>query len=142
MAKIKGDRIRFYNNSSVLSLEMESAITGTLDTIDHTSKDSVKWKEYFGGDKTWECFGRANIDFEATENISQMFSDFSMNTIVGIDIGYNTVFYSGVGYINKFDFSGPRNGVASFKFNIKGTGALLQTTGITGFPLTFPYILS
>jgi hypothetical protein len=153
MAKIKGDRIRFYNNDTVLSLEMESAIAGNLDIIERTSKDSVKWKEYFAGDKTWESFGfagdktwesfgRANMDFDAAENISQMFSDFSLNTIVGVDVGVDGTFFSGVGYINRFGFTAPRNGLASFRFNIKGAGQLLQTANVVGFPYTFPYILS
>jgi predicted secreted protein len=142
MAKIKGDRIRFYNNDTVLSLEMESAIAGNLDIIERTSKDSVKWKEYFAGDKTWESFGRANMDFDAAENISQMFSDFSLNTIVGVDVGVDGTFFSGVGYINRFGFTAPRNGLASFRFNIKGAGQLLQTANVAGFPYPFPYILS
>jgi len=143
MAKIKGDRLRFYNNNTVLSLEIESAITGNIDTIDRTNKDSLKWKEHFGGDKTWECFGRANIDFNATENITQMFSDFSLNNFVAVDLGYDTTFFSGVGLINKWSFTAPRNGLSSFRFNIRGAGALLKTTGVTStFPFTFPFIFS
>ena len=141
MAKIKGDQIRFYNDSSVLALELDVVLSGKLDTIETTNKDSVSWKTYLGGQKSWTCACTAHLDWSETNNISQIYSDFSLNTFIGVDVGAGSSFYSGVGLISRWSFSAPKNEVVKFKFSVIGTGPLILSIG-TGFPYPYPYILS
>lgn len=130
MGYVKGDNIRFYNAGATLSLEMEVSLSGSLDTIETTDKDSAGWKTFIGGDKTWTASGSANLDWSATENISQTFTDFTTGTAVAIDVGsaVDAKFYSGNGLITGWSFEGPRNGLATFSFEVQGTGALTEGT--------------
>ena len=133
MGYVKGDNIRFYNGGVVLSLEMEVSLTASLDTIETTDKDSAGWKTFTNGDKSWTCSGSANLDWTATENISQAFTDFVAGSAVAIDVGSSTdsKFYSGNGIINSWSFEGPRNGLATFSFEVQGTGALTEGASVT-----------
>jgi TP901-1 family phage major tail protein len=128
MGYVKGDSIRFYNQGVVLGLEMEVSLTASLDTIETTDKDSAGWKTFIDGDKSWTCSGTANLDWAATENISDIFADFIAGTAVAIDIGSATdsKYYGGNGIINSWSFEGPRNGLATFSFEVQGTGALTE----------------
>ena len=130
MAYVKGDNIRFYNGGVALTLEMEVSISASLDTIETTDKDSAGWKTFVSGDKGWTCSGSANLDWIAAENITQTYADFVAGTAVAIDVGSsaNSKFYSGNGIINSFSFEGPRNGLATFSFEVQGTGALTEGT--------------
>lgn len=130
MAYVLGDKIRFYNAGARLSLEMEVSLSASGDTIETTDKDSAGWKTFLLGDKSWTCSGSANLDWTATENISQAFTDFTTGTAVAIDVGSaeNAKFYSGNGLITSWSFEGPRNGLATFSFEVQGTGALTEGT--------------
>lgn len=130
MAYVKGDWIQFYSGGVKLSLEMDVTISGSLDTIETTDKDSAGWKTFEDGDKSWTCSGTANVDFTATENVSQSFADFIAGAEVAIDVGSSTdtKYYSGNGLITTWTLNGPRNGLATFTFDVQGTGALAEGT--------------
>ena len=128
MGYVKGDWIRFYNAGVPLTLEMEVSVSASLDTIETTDKDSAGWKTFTDGDKSWTASGSANLDWDAAENITQTYTDFVAGTAVALDIGSanNSKFYSGNGIINSFNFEGPRNALATFSFEVQGTGALTE----------------
>jgi TP901-1 family phage major tail protein len=130
MGYVKGDNIRFYNGEVQLDLEMEVSISASLDTIETTDKDSAGWKTFIDGDKSWTASGSANLDWSATENVSTTFADFVAGTAVNIDVGsaVDAKFYSGSGIINSWSFEGPRNGLATFSFEVQGTGTLTEGT--------------
>ena len=128
MGYVKGDSIRFYRAGQALSLEMEVSISGSLDTIETTDKDSAGWKTFTDGDKSWTCSGTANLDWSKQENSSQIFAAFIAGSAVAIDVGSDadSKFYSGNGIINSWNLEGPRNGLATFSFEVQGTGALAE----------------
>ena len=130
MSYIKGDSIRFYRAGQALSLEMEVSLSVSLDTIETTDKDSAGWKTFEDGDKSWTCSGSANLDFTKQENATQIFSAFVAGNAVAIDVGSSadSKFYGGNGIINSFSLEGPRNGLATFSFEVQGTGALTEGT--------------
>lgn len=130
MGFVKGDNVRFYNNGTVLSLEMEVSISASLDTIETTNKDSDGWKTFEDGDKSWTASGSANLDFAATEGAQEVFADFIVGDAVSVDVGSSTdsVFYSGSALITSWSLDGPRNGLATFAFEVLGTGALNKGT--------------
>ena len=130
MGYVKGDNIRFYNGAVRLDLEMEVSISASLDTIETTDKDAAGWKTFIDGDKSWTASGSANLDWTSTENVSTTFADFIAGSAVAIDVGSSTdsKFYSGNGIINSWSFEGPRNGLATFSFEVQGTGALAEGT--------------
>ena len=133
MGYVKGDNIRFYNDANVLSLEMEVSISASLDTIETTDKDSAGWKTFISGDKSWTASGSANLDWSASENASEAFANFVAGTAVAIDVGSSgdSKFYSGSGLLTSFSLEGPRNGLATFSFEVQGTGALTEGTTLT-----------
>jgi predicted secreted protein len=130
MGYVKGDSIRFYNNGTVLSLEMEVSLSASLDTIETTDKDSSGWKTFEDGDKSWTVSGSANLDFSATEGASELFADFIAGDNVAVDVGSSSdsKFYSGNGLIQAWSLEGPRNGLSTFSFEVQGTGALAEGT--------------
>ena len=130
MAYVKGDNIRFYNAGVALSLEMEVTISASIDTIETTDKDSAGWKTFISGDKSWTISGSANLDWSATENVSQTFTDFSAGTAVAVDVGSatNAKFYSGSGIITSWSLSAPRNALSTFSFEVQGTSTLTEGT--------------
>ena len=130
MAYVKGDSIRFVNNGVVLSLEMEVSLSASLDTIETTDKDSSGWKTFEDGDKSWTASGSANLDWSATENASELFADFIAGDNVAVDIGSSgdSKYYSGNALITSWSLDGPRNGLATFAFEVQGTGALAEGT--------------
>lgn len=130
MGYIKGDSIRFYKAGQALSLEMEVSLNASLDTLETTDKDSAGWKTFEDGDKSWTVSGSANLDWTLQENATQIFSAFITGDSVAIDVGSSddSKFYSGNGIINSFSLEGPRNGIATFSFEVQGTGALAEGT--------------
>lgn len=130
MGYVKGDSIRFYKAGQALSLEMEVSLNASLDTLETTDKDSAGWKTFEDGDKSWTVSGSANLDWSLQENATQIFSAFIAGDAVAVDIGSSddSKFYSGNGLINSFSLEGPRNGIATFSFEVQGTGALVEGT--------------
>ena len=128
MGYVKGDSIRFYNQGVVLGLEMEVSLNGSLDTIETTDKDSAGWKTFEDGDKTWTASGSANLDWSATENVSDFFADFIAGAAIAIDVGSSTdsKFYGGNGLLTSWSLEGPRNGLSTFSFEVQGSGALAE----------------
>ena len=133
MGYVKGDSVRFYNNGTVLSLEMEVSISASLDTIETTDKDSAGWKTFEDGDKSWTASGSANLDFAAAEGAQEVFADFIVGDAVAVDVGSHasSVFYSGSGLINSWSLEGPRNGLGTFSFEVQGTGPLTEGTSFS-----------
>lgn len=130
MGYIKGDSIRFYKAGQALSLEMEISLNASLDTLETTDKDSAGWKTFEDGDKSWTASGSANLDWTLQENATQIFAAFIAGDSVAVDIGSSAAskFYSGNALINSFSLEGPRNGIATFSFEVQGTGALAEGT--------------
>jgi predicted secreted protein len=130
MAYVRGNKIRFYSGGVQLSLELEVTISATMETIPTTDKDSASWTSIVDGDKSWTVSGSANLDWTATENISQTFTDFTAGEAVLIDVGSatNAKFYSGSGYITSWNLEAPVSGLATFSFEVQGTGALTEGT--------------
>lgn len=130
MGYVKGDSIRFYKAGAVLKLEMEVSLNASLDTLETTDKDSAGWKTFEDGDKSWTVSGSANLDWTKEENATQIFASFIVGDAVAIDVGSDddSKFYSGNGIINSFSIEGPRNGIATFSFEVQGTGALAEGT--------------
>lgn len=130
MGYVKGDNINFYNQGVKLSLEMEVSLNGSLDTIETTDKDSAGWKTFIAGDKSWTVSGSANLDWDATEGISDFFADFIAGTAIAVDVGSSTdsKFYSGNGILNSWSLEGPRNGLGTFSFEVQGTAPLEEGT--------------
>jgi predicted secreted protein len=128
MGYVKGDYIRFYNAGVQLTLEMEVSISATLDTIETVDKDSAAWKTFIAGDKSWTVSGSANLDWAAAENITQTYADFVAGAAVAIDVGSanDTTFYSGNGIFTSFGFDAARNALATFTFEVQGSGALTE----------------
>ena len=124
----KGDWIRFYNAGVELTLEMEVTVEASMETIPTTDKDSGGWTTAVAGDKDWNCSGSANLDWDAAENITQTYADFVAGAAIAIDVGSanQPKFFSGSGLFNSFSFTGPRNGLATFSFGVKGSGALTE----------------
>jgi len=130
MAVMKGDSIRFYSAGYKLGLEMEVSVTATADPIETTNKDSSGWKTFIIGDKGWTASGSAHLDWTASNNITQHFAALVAGSEIAIDVGStaSTKYYSGQGLITSWTFDGPRNEVATFSFEIQGTGALAEAT--------------
>lgn len=130
MGYVKGDWIQFYSGGVKLSLEMEVSLDGSLDPIETSDKDSGGWKTFEDGDKGWTASGTANLDWSATENVSQTFTDFTTGDAVAIDIGSanDAKYYSGNGLITGWSLTGPRNGLSTFSFEVLGTGELAEGT--------------
>ena len=130
MGYVKGDFIRFYNAGVVLSLEMDVAISATQDTIETVDKDSLSWKTFITGDRSWTVSGSANLDWSATENISDFFADFIAGAAIAIDVGSSTdsKFYSGSGLMTSWGFDAQRNALSVFTFEVQGSGALAEGT--------------
>lgn len=130
MGYVKGDKVRFYSGGIELSLEMEVSLNLDMDTIETSDKDSGGWKTFEDGDKEWDASGTANLDWSATENVSQTFSDFTVGDAIEVDVGSadDTKFYAGSALITNWNLTGPRNGLATFSFAVKGTGPITEGT--------------
>ena len=130
MALVKGDNIRFYNAGQRLSLEMDVTLNVTGDTIETRNKDTVGWKTFIGGDKGWTVSGSAHLDWTASENISGAFADIIAGTEIAVDVGSsaNSKYYSGNGIVTSWSLEGPGNGIATFSFEVQGTGAITEAT--------------
>ena len=130
MGYVKGDQIRFYNQGVAVTLEMEVSLSASMETRETTNKDTAGWKAFEDGDKSWTASGSAMLDWAAAENVSQLFTDFVAGDAVAVDIGSatNAKFYSGNAVITSWSFEGPRNGIATFSFEVQGTGALTEGT--------------
>jgi len=130
MGYVKGDSIRFYRAGQALSLEMEVSLSATLDTIETTDKDSAGWKTFEDGDKSWTASGSANLDWTKQENASEIFTAFGTGDAVAVDIGSDSdsKFYGGNALITSWSIEGPRNGLATFSFEVQGVGSLTEGT--------------
>lgn len=130
MAYVRGNKIRFYSGGVRLNLELEVTITTTMEIIPTTDKDSASWVTNVDGDKSWTVSGSANLDWTATENVSSTFADFVAGSAVAIDVGSadNAKFYSGSGYITSWTLTAPLSGLATFSFEVTGSGALSEGT--------------
>lgn len=128
MGYVKGDYVRFYNEGIVLGLEMEVSISATQDTIETVDKDSLSWKTFITGDRSWTVSGSANLDWDNAENVSQFFADFVAGAEIAIDVGsaIDTTFYSGGGILTGWGLTGTRNTLSTFTFEVQGSGALAE----------------
>jgi hypothetical protein len=160
MPYIKGDNIRFYSDGVALTLETSCALAATSGTIQTKNKEYLpagsfpytfpfvfgiplfEWKTYTSNKKTWRISSSGNIDWSASENISQKFDDFTMGTIVDVAIGstdYNV--YAGTGILTSWNYSATRSVTSKFSCLVKGIGPLYEL-GFESFPYTFPFLLS
>ena len=130
MGYVKGDYIRFYNAGVKLGLEMDVSISATQDTIETVDKDSASWKTFIAGDRSWTASGSANLDWAATENVSDFFADFIAGAAIAIDVGSanDAKFYSGVGLLTSWGLEAQRNALSTFTFEVQGSGALAEGT--------------
>ena len=130
MGYVKGDFIRFYNQGVVLGLELDVSISATQDTIETVDKDSLSWKTFITGDRSWTVSGSANLDWSATENVSDFFADFIAGAEIAIDVGSSTdsKFYSGNGLLTSWGLEAQRNALSTFTFELQGSGALAEGT--------------
>lgn len=130
MGYVKGDFIRFYNQGVVLGLELDVSISATQDTIETVDKDSLSWKTFITGDRSWTVSGSANLDWSATENVSDFFADFIAGAEIAIDVGSSAEpkFYSGNGLLTSWGLEAQRNALSTFTFELQGSGALAEGT--------------
>ena len=128
MGYVKGDYVRFYNEGIVLGLEMDVSISATQDTIETVDKDSLSWKTFITGDRSWTVSGSANLDWSHAENVTQYFADFIAGAAIAIDVGsaIDTTFYSGSGLLISWGLTATRNNLSTFTFEVQGSGALAE----------------
>lgn len=132
MSKISGDLIFVIINGYTLMGQKTGGMDVSADTLESTSKDSNKWREYIYGWKTTDF----TVDdlYDPAASVGTGFADFfgyiAAETVVTVKFGEivaGKTYWTSSALISKVNLSGPSNQVASYTLTLKGTGVPTQS---------------
>ena len=129
---ILAKNMSFQLNDVTVTCQTNCEISMSTEMFETTCKDTGAWSEPRPGTKSWTASGEANLAFDATYGIADIFTlwydqteeDFIFTTGVNDDSEF-----IGAGYINSISVSSQGNDAAvTFTYELTGAGALIYQT--------------
>lgn len=119
-------------SDTVLTCQTNASISMSTNMFETTCKDSGAWAEPRPGTKSWTASGEANLAFDATYGIDDLFPLWYNQTEVTVtfqtDVAGDTK-YTGSGYISSLEITSNGNDEAvTFSYQLDGAGALIMET--------------
>ena len=124
----KNMAIYFTGSPTVLTCQTNASISMSTNMFETTCKDSGAWAEPRPGTKSWTASGEANLAFDATYGMDELFAAWDDQTELSVvfqtGVSGDSKF-SGSGYLSTLEVTSNGNDEAvTFSFQLDGAGAL------------------
>lgn len=128
--QIQGRLVTVLVNSTALDDQMDSEISIELELDDATTKLSTnQWREFLPSYKSATGSCQGNISWDATEGVSEAFSDITTPTLITVlfstEVSGDTT-YAASAYMTNWTLSFPTSGMATYSYSYQLTGAITE----------------
>lgn len=118
----------FTGTPVLLTCQTDASISMSTNMFETTCKDSGAWAEPRPGTKSWTASGTANLAFDATYGIDELFAAWTAQTEIAVlfqtSVSGDSEF-SGSGYISSLEVTSNGNDEAvTFSYQLDGAGSL------------------
>lgn len=139
MAVLDGTDVLMTIAGSIINGTLNHSIEETVDTIDVTTKDSSKHKEYIAGEDGWTISVDGQVDLTDTYDITSLRTAKKAKAAVAVLWG-NGIHTSGGqtlggnAIITSLSETAPKNGAVTWSITLTGTGDLTESTSTATIP--------
>lgn len=137
MAVINGTLILTLVDGTPVGASKSCTLTISNATSPATNKGSGGWKQSILGERSWGVSGDGLYDPDGVFNFEQLYDMINARTadaiveIAEIDGSGGGSVYRGIGLITQCVLGAPMEEVATYSFEIEGTGALAKGTVVS-----------
>lgn len=123
--------LAIYIGAVKMDVQLNADLSLSHDPRVSINKDSAGWEGTRSGKKSWEMSGEAEMQYDATQGMEELFDALIAGTELTLQFSTEVsgdTRLSGVAQVTKLDISAGVEEDVNFSYAFKGNGALAKTT--------------